>query len=120
MSDPYCLQHHPRRYSQCGCSLPKPPAKPLMADVCRWCLTCTYAAPFCRRLGHWRLITEEYEENLARWQETYGSMVAERRVEKVLKPTKPRSAPRASRPIAEFPIPSLPNPAVQAFGHRGC
>ena len=72
-----------------------------------------------RELGHWRLITEEYEENLARWQETYGSMVAERRVEKVLKPTKPRSAPRASRPIVEFPIPSLPHRYFQALGQRG-
>jgi hypothetical protein len=48
----------------------EPPAKPLPGDVCRWCLTVTYAAPFCQRLGHWRLKQEEYESDLKRWQET--------------------------------------------------
>jgi hypothetical protein len=47
----------------------EPPAKPLLGDVCRWCLTVTYTAPFCRQLGHWRMIQEEYEGALVRWQE---------------------------------------------------
>src|SRR5260370_20861202 len=127
MREPYCPHHHPRTYSQCGCPLPKPPAKPLLADVCRWCLTGTYAAPFCRQFGHWRMIMGEYERDLARWQETYGAVVAERRTEKMvaapkpdLKREAPTPAPRVSRPaVVEFPIPTLPHRYFRALGQRG-
>src|SRR5713226_1355736 len=125
MSEPYCPQHHPKTYRQCGCPLPKPPAKPLLGDVCKWCLICTYAAPFCRRLGHWRLINEEYESGLARWQETYGTMVAERRAEKS-KPTPvnlnvemPTATPRVSRPTLVVVLSQGVRDWLAGLGRRG-
>ena len=74
MNEPFCPRHYPRKFRQCGCELPPPPTKPSLVDVCRWCLTTSYAAPFCGRLGHWRMIVQEYERDLVIWQKTYGGV----------------------------------------------
>jgi hypothetical protein len=88
----------------------EPPAKPLLGDVCRWCLTVTYAAPFCQRLGHWRMRQEEYESDLKRWQET-------ERAEKP-RPAEPSKAP-SSR--AELMIGLTPGVRqfLAAMGRKG-
>ncbi len=101
MGEPYCPQHHPRTYHQCGCPLPKRPAKPLTSDVCKWCLNFSYAT--CGNREHWKLVREQYEKDLERWEQTYGERRAERRAEKPAKPETPMGLPLVSTPRAPRP-----------------
>jgi hypothetical protein len=127
MRDPFCPQHHPRRYSQCGCALPKSPARPLPTDVCHRCL-----APYSNNNGrycpHWRLAHEEWASALAFYQQVYGKVESQDETLYVPSPKpqkpdlqreRPTTEPRTSRPIVVVVLPPGVREYLASLGHRG-
>lgn len=48
------------------------PTKPLLTDVCPWCLSPSFATEFCRDLNHWELVNQQYLRDLSIWEQTHG------------------------------------------------
>jgi hypothetical protein len=92
----------------------KPPAIPVLTDVCRWCLWCAYGS--CSS-GHWRMRMTEYQEELARWKRAHPEGKTEEVVAPLAKdePT----TPTRRRKVTSVPIPSLIHEYLRSIGRRG-
>jgi hypothetical protein len=95
----------------------KPPAIPVLTDVCKWCLWCAYGSCYS---GHWQMRMAEYQEQLARWKQAHPEGKTEEVVAPLAKgePTTPEPATRG-RKVTSVPIPSLIHEYLRSIGRRG-
>jgi hypothetical protein len=109
MGEAQCPRHRPRKFKECGCAPPAQPAEPRLTDVCRWCLHGTYASAFCKGLGHWNQIWQEYLSAFAFWKRMYGSGGH-----------KPVTAPNVERILAgQIIVPASTREYLSSIGQRG-